>query len=166
MVTIIFGISVLAFIVCDNDTYYVSAIISGVTLGMIIIIIACLHSHKCEHKSNVIDRYEQLTGEKPACKKPAINENHIAKNNEITFNVVKVNNEDVAKLTFYDTMSVKRFFDPKHKCSVKECVSNYRKYVQNYLNQYAIKRLDIAWPSGTYTILSTNTIKLSEIYMH
>ena len=125
------------FILAAADSKLTAIVIICGIIFSIICFIGGFHLH--ERKSNVRDRYEQLTGEKPVCKKPDINENHISKNKEITFNVVKVNNEDVAKLTFYDTMSVKRFFDPKHKCSAKECVSNYRKYVQNYLNQYALK---------------------------
>ena len=161
LVAIIFGMSVFAFIASNYETYATLAIISGVILGVIVIISANLHSHTCKYKSNVIHRYEQLTREKTT-----IDTNGIVKlGNDDVFKIIEVNNEYTAKLTFHDTMRMKRFFDYKHKCCVKECVSNYRKCIQNYLNQYAVKRLEIAFPSGTYTTISTNPIKLSEISM-
>ena len=159
---ICFIICVVTFIILEDDVSCALVIISGI----IFFICAYLDSNKCKHKSNVIDRYEQLTSKKPASKKPDIDENHISKNNVIIFNIVEVNNEYVAKLTFHDVQFVKIFFDLKHKCSVKECASNHRKYVQNSINQYAIKKLDITWPNRTYTVVSTNTIKLSEISMN
>lgn len=114
-----------------------------------------------ELKSNTRYRYEQLTNEKTA-----IDTNNVVKLSDVMFEIIDVNNEYTAKLTFYNTTRMKRFFDRKYKCCVKECVSNYRKYVQNSLNQYAVKRLEITWPNGSYVAESTNPIKLSEISTH
>jgi hypothetical protein len=158
LLIILCGACSLAAVACNAKLTPI-VILCGIMFSIIFLIRSF---YLYELKSNTRYRYEQLTSEKTA-----IDTNNAVKlNNDDMFEIIDANNEYTAKLTFYDTMRMKRFFDRKHKCSVKECVSNYRKFVQNHLNQYAVKKLEIIWPSGSYVMESTNPIKLSEISVH
>lgn len=157
LLIILCSASILAAIACNSKLTPI-VILCGIMFSIIFLIRSF---YLYELKSNTRYRYEQLTSEKTTA-----DTGHIVKLSDDMFEIIDVNNEYTAKLTFHDTMYMKNFFDRNYKCCVEECVSNYRKYVQNSLNQYAVKRLEIIWPSGSYVAESTNPIKLSEISMH